>query len=303
MDNIMDCFNDDSSIDNKMSDMLDRMRGGIILCNFDLNTQSSIVIYSNYGWSEITGYTPEQLQSEKGGNPQALILEDDKKQSDEDYARQMAEGNTYELMYRIIHRSGGIRWVIDKGIVKSLPNNIMQNLSVVTEITKIKEQEEAMKLLAQQDQLTEVNNKATFNTLSKNILEKQNNSLHALLMLDIDDFKDVNDCYGHAVGDRVLEEVAIELKERFRSRDIVGRVGGDEFTILMTDIPSKEVAIKKAEELCTAVRKRRFTKCEITVSIGIAFASDEKSFNEIYNEADEALYQAKNNGKNQFQMK
>ncbi|MEG0734101.1 GGDEF domain-containing protein, partial [Anaerorhabdus sp.] len=125
----------------------------------------------------------------------------------------------------------------------------------------------------------------------------------ALLMLDIDDFKDVNDRYGHAEGDRVLGEVAIELKERFRSRDIVGRVGGDEFTILMTDIPSKDVAIKKAEELCSAIRNRRFTKCEITVSIGIAFANDEKSFNEIYNEADEALYQAKNNGKNQFQMK
>lgn len=299
----IDCYNDEISMNNNMRDMLERMRGGIILCNFDLSTQSSSVVYSNRGWSEITGYTPEQLQAEKDGNPQGLILEDDKKQSDEDYAIQMAQGDTYELMYRIIHRSGEIRWVIDKGIVKSLPNNIMQNLSVVTEITKIKEQEEAMKLLAQQDQLTELNNKATFNTLAKKVLERQNNCLHALLMVDVDDFKDVNDCYGHAVGDQVLEQVATELKERFRSRDVIGRVGGDEFTILMTDIPSKEVAIKKAGELCDTMNSRKFAKCDITVSIGIAFSDKTKSFDELYIESDEALYQAKNNGKNQFQAK
>lgn len=288
--------------ENNIRNMLDRMQGGIILCNFSLLTQSSVIEYLNQGWTEITGYTLDQLEEEKNGNPQALILPEDKKFADEQYAAQMAGGNTYELMYQITRRNGDIRWVIDKGVVSSLPNGIMQNLSVVTDITSLKQQEEAMKVLAQQDQLTEVNNKNTFNTVAKKILERQSDKLHALLMIDVDDFKDVNDSFGHAIGDSVLENVASHLKESFRSCDVVGRVGGDEFAVLITDIPNECIVIKKAEHVEYVMNEKVVGIPSFTVSIGIAYSKDYNGFDELFVASDKALYSAKKKGKNQFQI-
>ncbi|MEF9920475.1 sensor domain-containing diguanylate cyclase [Anaerorhabdus sp.] len=288
--------------ENNIRNMLDRMQGGIILCNFSLLTQSSVIEYLNQGWTEITGYTLDQLEEEKNGNPQALILPEDKKFADEQYAAQMACGNTYELMYQITRRNGDIRWVIDKGVVSSLPNGIMQNLSVVTDITSLKQQEEAMKVLAQQDQLTEVNNKNTFNTVAKKILERQSDKLHALLMIDVDDFKDVNDSFGHAIGDSVLENVASHLKESFRSCDVVGRVGGDEFAVLITDIPNECIVIKKAEHVEYVMNEKVVGIPSFTVSIGIAYSKDYNGFDELFVASDKALYSAKKKGKNQFQI-
>ncbi len=287
----------------KAAVILDQMCGGVILCNFDPSTQSAQVVFANRGWTEITGYSQSQLTLEKEGNPQSLILPEDKARTDAEYAAQMRTSGEYELMYRIVHRSGQIRWVIDKGSVTALPDATLQNLSTVTEVTKIKEQEERLRLLAQTDQLTELNNKTTFATMAQTILSRQHNKRHALLMVDIDGFKNVNDRFGHASGDRVLEAVAAQLKEQFRSRDVLGRIGGDEFMILMTDLPDCETATRKANALCETICHLQIPgQPSVTVSIGVAFSAPDKPYDIFFDEVDDALYRAKNSGKNQCQQ-
>lgn len=284
-------------------DFLGDIQGGIILCNYNTQTMAAETLYVNHSWSEITGYTLEQLRAEKGGNPQALVLAEDKKVMDEKYINQISLGNTYTLMYRIIHRSGMLRWVIDKGVTTILPDGRLQNKSIVTEVTEIKEREERMALLAQTDQLTGLNNKATFTLLVQNNLNRRSENRCALLMLDIDSFKSINDNSGHAFGDKVLEAVAQQMKSFFRNGDVLGRVGGDEFMVLMNDVCDAIAVEKKARALCAIIRTIKIPDHkhkQFTVSVGVSLFSEGKSFDTMFKEADSALYSAKAQGKNQY---
>lgn len=283
-------------------EILENIQGGIIVCNYDAYTKTSEVIYANQGWTNITGYSMRQLSDEQGGNPQSLIFAEDKADVDAWYLGQQSISGVYELLYRITHRDGGVRWVIDKGITNTLPDGRIQNKSIVTEVTKIKEREEQMTMLAQTDQLTGLNNKATFRMLAQTNLNRRIECRHALLMIDVDGFKNINDTYGHDFGDKVLVAVATQLKACFRSSDIVGRVGGDEFMVLMTDISCEKAAKRKIKGVCAAIRAVKILGNEhmpISVSIGVTFFTGKKSFEPIFAEADAALYRAKENGKNQ----
>jgi len=126
----------------------------------------------------------------------------------------------------------------------------------------------------------------------------------SLIMLDIDEFKQVNDGFGHPCGDLVLRHLAKILKDSIRKTDIVGRYGGDEFGILLPET-KKSMAMRVSEKIRRAVEKYPFTWAEktfwITVSIGVAAASQEervKDWNGLLNAADQALYRAKNGGRN-----
>lgn len=286
-----------------LNDFLGDIQGGVILCNYNPETMAAEIVYANHGWADITGYTAEQLNAEKGGNPQALIFAEDKKIMDEKYMDQLRHGSAYELMYRIVHRNGKVCWVIDKGVTTTLPDGRLQNKSIVTDVTEIKEREQHMALLAQTDQLTGLNNKATFTLLAQNALNRRGENRCALLMLDIDSFKSVNDNRGHAFGDRVLEAVAEQMKAFFRSGDVLGRVGGDEFMVLMTDVAGEEAVEKKARALCAAIRSIKIPQVRhkpITVSVGVTLFMGGKPFETMFTEADTALYSAKSHGKNQY---
>lgn len=286
----------------KLIAFLEDIQGGIILCNYNPETLTAETMYVNHGWTDITGYTIEQLNAEKGGNPQALVLAEDKKVMDERYMCQMRQGSAYELLYRIVHRSGKVCWVIDKGVSTILPDGRLQNESIVTEVTQIKEREERMVLLAQTDQLTGLNNKVTFTLLAQSALNRRSENRCALLMIDIDSFKNINDTYGHTFGDKVLEAVADLMKSFFRSGDALGRVGGDEFMVLMTDVADEQSVSKKTRELCTAISGIKIPKHKhkpITISVGISFFWGGTPFETLFSQADTALYRVKGQGKNQ----
>jgi diguanylate cyclase (GGDEF)-like protein len=129
------------------------------------------------------------------------------------------------------------------------------------------------------------------------------NHRFALLMLDIDRFKDVNDHYGHPCGDFILQEVGHLLKDCVRNTDIVTRYGGDEMAIILLEV-SKALALEVSDKLRREVEKRSFlwqgTTVKITVSIGVAAALEEgiQDWNGLVNAADQALYEAKNGGRN-----
>lgn len=154
---------------------------------------------------------------------------------------------------------------------------------------------------AQTDALTGLYNKETTKLQTDELLTKQSDQLHAFLILDMDCFKQINDRYGHAVGDSILQQFGKILRGTFRQEDILGRIGGDEFVVVMKNIKTKKMVLYKAKELLEKTEKYQFEELKgknISISIGIAMApKDGDCYMDLYKRADQALYQAKREGK------
>lgn len=130
---------------------------------------------------------------------------------------------------------------------------------------------------------------------------KKHKGVQTFVMMDIDKFKDINDVYGHIVGDEVLRCIGEKMRKSFRENDILGRIGGDEFVIFMENIDTRLNAVARIENLRDILKKIKFASMDgksISVSIGIAFApEDGMSYEELYVHADTALYETKRNGR------
>ena len=154
------------------------------------------------------------------------------------------------------------------------------------------------------DALTGIKNKETLqNEISTYLKNDSSQQLGALFMIDVDNFKTVNDLNGHVIGDEVLKNFGSILKESFTIEDIVGRAGGDEFIVFVKDIQEHGNAINKAQEICQKIRNIEIDnfKGTISCSIGIAFYPEHgTTFKGLYNLADQALYQTKNQGRNGY---
>ena len=157
---------------------------------------------------------------------------------------------------------------------------------------------------ARMDSLTGILNKATVtDTIIDYLKESEPDQIHALLMIDCDNFKKVNDNFGHAVGDEVIKYFASVLKRTFRDSDVKGRFGGDEFMVFMKNT-TKEATILRATQLNEAIKKpylKDGKEINISCSIGIAYyPKDGNSFENLFEAADDALYKAKSAGKDRF---
>lgn len=159
-----------------------------------------------------------------------------------------------------------------------------------------------LKILSTMDKLTGVSTRKYFEQEYKRIFDdaKRGGSSFAVLMLDIDDFKKINDTYGHRKGDEVLNQIGKCLKNGVRATDLVARYGGEEFIIILKDI-SKKDAKKIGEKIRKSVEKIQVSKVEepITISIGLAMFPEHSQFKEeLIEKADQALYNAKESEKN-----
>ena len=163
------------------------------------------------------------------------------------------------------------------------------------------ENQETQKLIrhqAEHDSMTELLNRGSFEKLLK-IYEEGNNPF-ALLLIDVDIFKSVNDTYGHAVGDALLKRVAFNLKNAFRSIDYVCRIGGDEFAVIMVEMTS-DLQYTIQDKIAMVSEELAKTDGEIppiTLSVGVAFSDRENPGESIFKDADKVLYYVKENGKN-----
>ena len=126
----------------------------------------------------------------------------------------------------------------------------------------------------------------------------------AMLVLDLDDFKAINDTYGHLKGDRLLIEIARILRHNTRKADVVGRFGGDEFVVFLTDTQGDESIIRKVQDLAAEIRGLSETldiALPVSVSFGVTMTGKENtSFSEMFASADKALYLAKRSGKDRY---
>lgn len=178
-------------------------------------------------------------------------------------------------------------------------------VGVIVDIDREKRQSQELMQKAERDALTKLYNKGTTESIIENYLALcPENSLCALLIIDIDDFKIVNDTRGHLFGDAFLMEISSKIQTLFRSGDVVGRIGGDEFIAFIRDIPDTRVAAEKARQVIENFHTLDVFNdddAKTSCSIGIACYPDHaQGFHKLYKCADYALYQAKRQGKNQY---
>ncbi len=161
----------------------------------------------------------------------------------------------------------------------------------------------SIKHAAEYDEMTGVLNRASTMKRIESTFSTDSKERHALFMIDVDNFKRLNDTLGHQTGDVFLIALANALKNCFRESDVVGRIGGDEFFLMMKSIPNEKAVIEKAEVLraaaCTVCRS--YPGTDLSISIGAAiFPDNGRTLNALYAKVDEALYAAKNSGKDKF---
>lgn len=171
------------------------------------------------------------------------------------------------------------------------------------EIKKRIAEVDKMRNMACKDSLTKLWNRAhTEEVINEYLLERRHNG--ALIMIDLDNFKQINDTYGHIVGDEVLKEFGSTLSGLTRENDVVCRLGGDEFVVFLKDVAYQSVVSEKVEQLIMILEKRIVlpdSEQKITVSAGVALAPmDGRNFNQLYQNADRALYYVKQNGKGSY---
>ena len=172
-------------------------------------------------------------------------------------------------------------------------------LLYLKDIDSEKRQQLANEAEASRDPLTNVYNRRAFERKVVQYMAETDGAKGTLLLLDVDNFKDINDKYGHLAGDAVLQQLSAILTGIFRKRDIVGRWGGDEFLVFLSNISDKDVLTRRMNEMYMCLQRK--CRVPITCSIGITFVKAAGfSYIESLREADAALYISKGNGKKQY---
>lgn len=205
-----------------------------------------------------------------------------------------------KLRLRARTRKDGLRWF--ELTIKSLwsSDTIPQYLGSLGKIADVDEEMRENHLLkekAEKDSLTGIYNRGTLQRVIKEKLKESPRELNALLFVDLDGFKQINDTKGHVFGDAVLKFTAEKMRGNFRSTDVVGRLGGDEFVIFLSRLQFEEDGKRKAEELCALISEGYpigESVLPLSASVGIAFSpKDGESYEDLLNNADQALYRAK----------
>ena len=203
------------------------------------------------------------------------------------------------LDYRRYNKAGGVFWaraeaqMIDDPFVGAVRLFVL-----IQDVDSEKRRSLELRRLSQTDPLTGLYNRATLVKRLSRVLRRGTAASHALIILDIDHFKELNDSYGHRFGDTVLQEVACALKDCLRSNDFSGRLGGDEFMIFMRGLSDTAIISDRLNVLRDRLRRLSLCDIPLTISIGVAlFPTHGKSFQELYDRADHALYEAKRRGR------
>jgi diguanylate cyclase (GGDEF)-like protein/PAS domain S-box-containing protein len=189
-------------------------------------------------------------------------------------------------------------------VIRDTKDNIGGLVVVLHDLTESKRYEEKLRFNAIHDHLTELPNRFLFFDRLNMALAHAQRDVHklAILMLDLDEFKKVNDTWGHSIGDRLLRAVAYRLIHMFRKGDTIARLGGDEFVLLLPELPQADVARNVAERILHSFNKPfEFDGLKIssTASIGIAiFPDDGEDADTLTRNADIAMYRAKDQGRN-----
>lgn len=263
----------------------------------------------NKALCDIIGYSEEDIIKKTFMD----ITYPDDLESDLNYVSQLMKGKipSYQLEKRYFHKNGHIIWVLLTGsVVHDEQHNIKYFIAQVMDITQKKLLMKKLEHHANEDYLTGLHNRRFFFEQGELEIERSKRLDYQIgvLMLDLDYFKKINDLHGHKIGDRVLQHFSQLLTSILRSIDVIGRIGGEEFAVILPRMSGSEV-LEIAERIRETIEKSPFemddSECiYFTVSIGVYLPSSKYLvMDHLLNEADKALYQAKKCGRNRVCMR
>ncbi len=238
-----------------------------------------------------------------GTNLMHLVHPDDFARTMSTVPRSVAYRQNPIVEFRLRHADG--RWLYFECVVRNLIQN--ENIGGIVynarDISERKHAQDQLLFSATHDALTGLPDRALFLERLQSIVDRMQRHPHeaaAVLFIDIDDFKVVNDCYGHAVGDALIQEVSNRLRACLRGDGTIARMGGDEFTVLVEDVTDPSDAIRVAERIQSSFERPFLLEgLEVfkSMSIGIALTAPETSAEAVLQNADIAMYRAKSQGK------
>lgn len=274
---------------------------GIVLINPDGTIENA-----NPATSKIFGYTADELT---GHHVEILMPQPGETKHETCTWEEMISGKKSMVGHSreviAIHKNSN-QFPLEINMAEMELEGVKHFVGIVRDITERKKAEEKLTRMALYDQLTGLPNRTNFfDKLGFSLSHARRTvSMMALLFIDLDGFKKINDALGHAMGDLLLKEVAKRLHANIRESDTVARMGGDEFTIILNNLQNIEGAMAMATKFIEVINQPIEligNICHVGASIGIAIYPDHaESINDLINAADGAMYEAKAEGKNKF---
>ncbi len=264
------------------------------------------VCYVNQTAHEAMGYSKEEYIElvEKGW---AHFMDINMRQVIRDNHEKIRKGEPFEVLAKAQTKSGEEKWLLNQIVVRMEdgPLCYVSYMDVTENVEKehlrIREQE-ALREQATRDSFTKLYNRGTMEQLVEKELSADRQAQCAYIALDVDNFKRINDIYGHDMGDMLIMELSKLLRRVFEQKAVLARMGGDEFAVFVRDVEAREDIYVKAEQVLAELRELKDEvglRIAPTLSIGIAFTPEAgMSFQELYHRADVALYRVKNEEKN-----
>lgn len=251
--------------------------------------------YFNATWLNFTG---KHMEQEVGNGWIEGVHPEDVERCVKIYLDAFTKQEPFEMDYRLKRHDGVYRWINDRGVPFYVGDH--QFAGYIGSCMDVTEKVEGQRLreMAQQDGLTKLLNRQYFEQLGKIEFAKAKrfSTGLTLAMIDIDDFKRINDTYGHIIGDDVLKEMARTMKEVIRDFDLLARFGGDEFVLLMTNTNASE-AEALVDRLDQAIKKNVVRsgdhEVKVSASFGVHQLNGEENLEKVLIEADRRLYEAK----------
>ncbi|AEA66310.1 Sensory box/GGDEF family protein [Pseudomonas brassicacearum] len=271
------------------------------------NWETRQVLYVSPAYERIFG-RPAGLVLADFNEWRDAIYPDDLEYAERSLAEVLVKGAVEDREYRIIAGNGQIRWLSDKCFInrKAEPGQPVIVVGIAEDITEKKLLESELQRLATTDVLTQSSNRRHFFECAHREFEQARlqGMPMAFLLLDIDDFKVINDTYGHQEGDTVLQRIAESGRSVLRRGDLFGRIGGEEFAAVFPGC-APDMALQVAERLQREIQRLAFRSGErgfgITVSQGLTgITADDQSLDSLFARADAAMYEAKRQGKNRI---
>lgn len=286
----------------KLSDIVfENTTEGIIITN-----EKGEIISVNNAFSNITGYFFEEI---KYLNPKILKSGKHDREFYTNLWAELEKNGSWKGEIWNRKKNGEVypEW-LNLSVVKDSNGKVLNYVALFSDITKIKNSNAKIEYLAHHDPLTNLPNRLLLKARLNKSIEKCNDLQQrlAIFFIDIDNFKMINDTYGHSIGDRIISLVAQRLQKNIRKNDTISRIGGDEFIIVVEDIIEQKniqkIAQKILNDFIEPIKLEEYL-FDTTVSMGISiYPNNGLNAEDLIKHADTAMYSAKNAGRNQFQF-
>jgi diguanylate cyclase (GGDEF)-like protein/PAS domain S-box-containing protein len=278
-------------------------RTGLYIWEQDVPSGQLKILNQTFG--TMCGFEPNEIEASVASWKNNLHP-DDKEQVIEAFRAHLAgETPYYHVTHRMLHKEGNDIWVSDRGRVIEYDNEgkPLRMMGTHIDITQEKLYEIELAQYANLDPLTNLLNRKAFQNSFESFTHSKDYFGGSLLFIDLDDFKSVNDMYGHNIGDALLQHISKILVKTLPKNSLIARFGGDEFAVICPETQKDSVEKIAKELLASLAQPLSFERNTITASLSIgicSFKRDDESFATIYDKADKALYSVKRKEKNNY---